>query len=511
MRPVVNPPIQHLPPADSLVLSAFSGLKNTVRPERLQVDELEVAINVDLDDAGQPSQRTGMVKLASGAWGSAFNANDGRLFCVKDGALGWVDAAANFHAIVGVGDEARVCWCQVGDTIYWSSQTQNGKIDAIALTNARWGVDEQWLSFAPDTPNTGPVAGRLVGPPPPCRSMCWNGGRIFMAVGSLVWFTDLFNYEVVDRVSGYWPFEGDVVWIGSTTRDVYVGTTEGVWYVGGGTREPRRKRIMDGAATPGSLVTIPAELGNPIALRRKPDQESAIALAFMTTHGYCVAYDDGDAFNLTEGTFLFPQAQEAAATFRQQIGMNQYLVDLKGSGAPSGLAAFGDRVEANVSPLVWAGEGSTVLASDLDRVRSQALLSGHGAVIYHDPGQITPYVAGVEAPLTHKAPSLITSDLTSPFDQIAWSGGLLTGPTGSTALLKVKLTFSPNVTRSEALVRVGDHTAIRALTPPLAGESLTVDFAVVVRLDPVGQAIHMTSSAAGTLTGVQVSLYPLTA
>lgn len=511
MRPQVNPPIPQVVPPDSLVLSGFSGLKNVVRSEKLQPEELEIAVNIDLDDAGQASQRVGQVKLLSGSFGSAFNMDDGRLICVKDGSIVHLRDDLTFATIVtGVGD-APVCYVQVGPWVYWSSPSRNGKIAVDDLSSHGWGVAQGWLSYAPVSANIGPVGGRRVGPPPPCTSMCWNGGRIFMAVGTLVWFTDLFNYEQVDLTRNYWPFEGQVAWVGSTSQDIYVGTSEGVWYVGGGTLEPTRKRVMDGAAVPGSLVTIPSELGNPIALKRKPDQEAAVSLAFMTTHGYCAAYDNANAFNISELTFLFPSAEGAASTFRQQNGMNQYLVDLKGSGQPVGRAAFGAYAYGSVTPLVWTGDGSSIGPANLDRVRTAALQSSFGSIVYDDPGQITPFLAGVSAPLVHLAPSLITDDLKSSAAGVAWAGGILSGPTNMSALLRVTLSFELTAASSDMLISFAGVSAAQRVVTPLAGEPTQATFVMAVPLDAVGSAISMLSSATGTLTAARVAIYPLTA
>ena len=44
----------------TIVLSGFSGMKNTVSEERLKQDELFAAVNVDIDDVGQLRRRRGL-------------------------------------------------------------------------------------------------------------------------------------------------------------------------------------------------------------------------------------------------------------------------------------------------------------------------------------------------------------------------------------------------------------------------------------------------------------------
>lgn len=506
MRP--DPPVVPIPP-DSLVLPGFSGLRNTVQPEKLAAAELEIALNVDLDDAGQVSRRAGVTRLATGSWGSAFNLSDGRLLCVHDGAIGVLSSDLSFAALGPTPGDVPVCWVQVGDTVYWSSPEQNGKLVGPELTPAAWGSVVGWLSYAPDSPHIGRVAGRVVAPPPPCTSMCWNSGRIYMAVGTIVWFTDLFNYDVVDKTASYWPFEGEVAFVASTTTDIYVGTSEGVWYVGGGAAAPKRKRIMDGAAVPGSAITMPSDLTNPVALRRKPDQESSIAVAFMTDRGFYVGHDGGMAYNLSEATFAFPRAQSATSGFRQQAGLNQYLVDLKGSGTPQSRAAFGDYADGSISPLAWSGAGSSVGPADLDRIRTAALVAPGGSIRYDDPGQATGYAATVPGPLMHTTAPFVTDNLASVFSgAITWAGGVLSGP-DVRALLRVEVQVELPVSSATISVMFGGVPVSRQVTSALAGETVAAQFLLLARLDGSGQTLNLLSSSPALLRRLTLSVIPL--
>ena len=44
---------------DTVIVGAYDGLKNTVAPERMGPKDLQKAINIDLDDSGQPRRRRG--------------------------------------------------------------------------------------------------------------------------------------------------------------------------------------------------------------------------------------------------------------------------------------------------------------------------------------------------------------------------------------------------------------------------------------------------------------------
>ena len=342
------PPQQPLP--DTLILDKFAGMRNTVRAERLSAADLERAVNIDLDDANQASRREGYQRIADGNWHSLWNSDDMRTaYAVKDGVLGILNPDISFTPIATV-DQNPISYTQVGEVVYWCSETFSGKI--IQRQSYAWGAETSpgvWVSPIVRPTETLPaIAGKLMKKPPTAKFITNNNGRIYLAVGNIVWFTELWNYNLVEATRNFWQFEGEISMCISVKDGVYVGTDQGVWFVGGSALKPKRVHVMDGAVVPGSAVYIPAEMANPIAIERKPDQELSVSIAFMTTHGYCVAGDGGTAYNLTEAKFIFPDATRAAALFRRQRGVNQYILVADSGGTPVADSRIGDYADAEV-------------------------------------------------------------------------------------------------------------------------------------------------------------------
>ena len=129
-------PEEELP--ESVILGMFEGLKNTVAPERLMPGELEKANNVDIDDAGQVRRRRGQTLRAAGDFHSLHEHLD-ELYAVKDGTLGVVYPDYTFSGIVAAGT-ARLSYAAVGETLYYSSEAESGKI--IDKTN--YPPDRDW-------------------------------------------------------------------------------------------------------------------------------------------------------------------------------------------------------------------------------------------------------------------------------------------------------------------------------------------------------------------------------
>lgn len=355
------------PEEESLTLSKFAGLKNTVTPERLGPDELVRATNVDLDDVGQLHRRRGVRQF--GSWTnkahSLFQAQDGRVFAAIFSAgvwgLVWVKpdglhTGANMAVVTG----RYISYTQLDGRIYYSSADASGIIDVSGEepTFGPWGSGPNFF-YSPvvnPTATLPAIRGKLLGKPPQAHLITYSNGRIYLAQGKMVWWTELWDYNHVDKTRNFWQFEADVTMLASTTQDVYVGTTEGVYFISGTADKPVRIRVMDSGVILGSQVYMPAEVGNPALMQKGPvgggqDSQALVSIAFLTTAGWCGGQDDGVVFNYTENKFIFPTpspTERAAAMFRRQDGMNQYLAVTNSGGTPSANTRFGDYVDAEI-------------------------------------------------------------------------------------------------------------------------------------------------------------------
>jgi hypothetical protein len=349
----IPPPLEDA----SLVFSKWNGLKNTVNPERLAPEDLAVGINIDLDDVGQPHRRRGYQQVATGDFHSLFNAEDETVYGVKNNALGIINKDYSFTSLrTGLNSDptagmSPLSYAQVGTNIYFSSAQDNGIIDTVGVKVLPWGQGQD-IFLSPvlnPTANLPAIRGKLVGPPPLARFITYYNGRIFLAQGNTVWVTELYSYSLVDRTRGYYMFEAEVTMLGTVGDGVYVGTKEGLWFLTGTHKEGMpRKRVIDTGVIPGTMVYIPAELGNPPQVGLDVDSEMQVSIAFMTSNGFCVAEDGGAAYNLTESKFFFPFAARGASMFRRQDGMNTFVTVLDSEGGPVNNARIGDYVEAEI-------------------------------------------------------------------------------------------------------------------------------------------------------------------
>ena len=137
--------------------------------------------------------------------------------------------------------------------------------------------------------------------------------------------------------------------LGTVGDGIYVGTDEGLWFMTGPSLpQMKRSRVMDSAVIPGSMVDIPAELANPPQIGLNADTPLQISIAFLTTNGFCVAQDSGQAYNLTEDKFIFPDSVRASALWRRQDGVNQYVAVADSGGDPANAARIGDHIDVTI-------------------------------------------------------------------------------------------------------------------------------------------------------------------
>jgi hypothetical protein len=185
--------------------------------------------------------------------------------------------------------------------------------------------------------------------PPQATDMAYYNGRLYLGQGRTLWATELYLYNFVDATSGYKLFEADITMIGAVTDGVYVGTKEGLWFLSGPTfAEMKRTWAMDAGVIPGSMVTMPGELGNPPQVPLVAETPVESGIMFMTTKGVCMGTDGGKVTNMTETKFVFPEAVGAAALYRQQDGVNQYIAALQNGGSPVQASAIGDYLDVTI-------------------------------------------------------------------------------------------------------------------------------------------------------------------
>jgi hypothetical protein len=344
------------PPSAGKILNSWDGLKNTLQPERLGDKDLVRARNVVLDDSGQPSRRRGYTLKLPGNVHSLFTSYQGVVLGVVNSELSIINPDYSHQPLAFIGTDPSIgmsslAYAQVGDQVYYVGEIDRGVVNIPERSWGAWGdPDDLWLSpVVNPTETLPPIAGRLMKQPPYATNITYYNGRLYLGQGPTLWATELYLYNFVDSTSGYKLFEADITMIGAVTDGIYVGTKECLWWLTGPTfAEMKRTWAMDAGVIPGSMVYMPGELANPPQIPLVAITPGASGVMFMTTKGVCFASDGGKVTNMTETKYDFPDAVSAAALFRQQDGVNQYIATLQSGGSPTQSAAIGDHLDVTI-------------------------------------------------------------------------------------------------------------------------------------------------------------------
>lgn len=332
---------------ESVIVGQYAGIRNTVAPERLEPKELERAVNVDLDNAGQARRRRGYTRLLPGLFHSAWQAPDGRTFVVEGTTLSLLRPDLTRVPLVEAGGPP-LSYLSVADTVYFTSRGTSGKI-LSDLTVRPWGQtggDGMWLSpVVRPTDTLGEVQGKLLRAPPLAEWLTHHDGRIYLAQGSMLWATELYLYDFVDATRTFFQYEAPITGLASCGDGFYVGTTEAVYFVSGPLREHRRRTVVQSGCVPGSMIPI---TGDVVASAGEPSLQHREGAMFLTHEGIIVGFNNGFCRNLTGGNVMFPAADRVAPMLREQDGMHHYVAVTRASGQPVSTANIGAYVDIEI-------------------------------------------------------------------------------------------------------------------------------------------------------------------
>jgi hypothetical protein len=83
--------------------------------------DLQKAVNIDLDDSGQPRRRRGYDLALDGEWHSIRGPLAGKTYGVRDGYLGIIRPLPDFFSLGIYIGAAPVAYTEVNNEVYFSS------------------------------------------------------------------------------------------------------------------------------------------------------------------------------------------------------------------------------------------------------------------------------------------------------------------------------------------------------------------------------------------------------
>ena len=289
----------------SLKWKSFKGLNNRQRQEELKPAELAVARNVDIDDAGRVTRRDGCDDIATltGDYHSLWSPEDESIcLAVKGGSLYRIwenDTATLLRANVG---DSTMAYVAVNGTVYYTNGVVIGYIED--------GTDKAF---------TDPGVTFKISPPPGQIIRHFNG-RLYIAKGPVLWFTDAMAFGRVDTRTGFKQFPSDIRTIRPVDGGLFISDADETFFMSGPSPDKASLKTVGKAAITGSDLSIQGRLFS---------KEIQGSVAFFTTEdGICMGMSDGTVISMTSSTYKLPSAKRGAIFVREETDRLQLVTRL---------------------------------------------------------------------------------------------------------------------------------------------------------------------------------------
>jgi hypothetical protein len=151
-------------------------------------------------------------------------------------------------------------------------------------------------------------------PMPAGSNLCTHGGRLLVAVGNAVFYSEPFSHHLTKLDENYLLFEAPVTLVVAVGTGVFVAADQTYWFPGDpATTEPIAQ--LPYGAVPGTAAPIPHQN----------------KCSWMTPRGIVLGDQSGEITNVQEHNYVVHRARAGAALFSEKDGMRQMMATLFGT------------------------------------------------------------------------------------------------------------------------------------------------------------------------------------
>ena len=165
-----------------------------------------------------------------------------------------------------------------------------------------------------------PATTQFMSGPPPGRIIKEYNGRMYVAAGNTVWYTEPYSPELVSAASGFLQFHADVTVMEPGEAGMWIVSDKTEFYAGASPLEFRPRTVLDYGAVYGTSHVLPQTKD----------------VLWYSTRGVVMGTKDGQATNLQEANVAADTGTAGAALIREQDGTRHVVVSVR---------------DASVSPL----------------------------------------------------------------------------------------------------------------------------------------------------------------
>ena len=254
------------------------------------VQELPVGVNIDISDNGRVERRKGTVQTLAGDFHSLYPAHSEYLLCVSGTDLMVLESdLVTTTSIRTVTENARLSCVRYGDKCYYANGYELGYVE-----------DRVHVAWEAGT-YVGPTTTKTFANPPLGSLLEVHGGRMLIAQGNVVWYSQPFWFGGFNLAANYLLLHSNVTAMKSVTEGVFISDESTTYFFKGKDIKSAEMEVAyDDSIVQGSVCR------DTIMASEALNLQTGTITYWATGKGFCLGTDSGKVINLTQARIKLP-------------------------------------------------------------------------------------------------------------------------------------------------------------------------------------------------------------
>lgn len=281
-----------------IIFRGTSGLNTVDDPARIPmaknaISDVAELVNMRVDSSGRPSKRVGQTLIESGSFHSIY-CDGGDCFVAKDrNADTAIYQVGNDGTLAGIRSGLdlgrRIAFKQYGEKTFYANGMQSGIIED--------GVSKTWETGE----YHGPATDRSFSIPSGITHLEVHSGRMFVSIGNVLWWSELFRFDLFDQARSLIQFHTDIRMVKSVASGLYVSTEHNTYFLTG--NKPSEFTTVKVASFPAVewSESIESVDGGDIGF------DPGLCALWVSIEGAILGLPAGQILNLTKNKIIYPE------------------------------------------------------------------------------------------------------------------------------------------------------------------------------------------------------------
>ena len=280
------------------IFRGTSGLNTVDDPARIPmaknaISDVAELVNMRVDSSWRPSKRVGQTLIESGVFHSLY-CDGGDCLVAKDrDADTAIYQVGNDGTLAGIRSGLdlgrRIAFKQYGEKTYYANGMQTGIVED-GVSNA-WETGEYH----------GPATDRSFSIPTGITHLEIHSGRMFASTGNVLWWSELFRFDLFDQARSLIQFHTDIRIVKSVAGGMYVSTEHNTYFLTG--NKPSEFTMVKVASFPAVEWSDAIEYVDGGDIGFDPGR----CALWVSIEGAILGLPSGQILNLTKHKIIYPE------------------------------------------------------------------------------------------------------------------------------------------------------------------------------------------------------------